>query len=222
MMVQALLLLPRLVVTPPARLVVVPPHRAAARQFSAPGVRLGEDGGKTARGAEQLQAAISNVQARGASVQMCSVSSRSEALFDGENETDFKESLIYKKGDSEAAGVKDPKVAKVFQVENTRGDASGLIGGRGGGGEEDNLRPEEDPEDGPAPVPIIWGKRSQSTDVALIGITIASFALTVYLTVCLTEYKDTLITQKKLDKALKPIRWRQDIMLLMLFYRFVV
>ena len=136
----------------------------------------------------------------------------------GENETDFKESLIYKKGDSEAAGVKDPKVAKVFQVENTRGDASGLIGGRGGGGEEDNLRPEEDPEDGPAPVPIIWGKRSQSTDVALIGIKIASFALTVYLTVCLTEYKDTLITQKKLDKPLKPIRWRQDIMLLMLFY----
>ena len=59
MMVQALLLLPRLVVTPPARLVVVPPHHAATRQFSAPGVRLGEDGGKTARGAEQLQAAIS-------------------------------------------------------------------------------------------------------------------------------------------------------------------
>ena len=75
MMVQALLLLPRLVVTPPARLVVVPPHRAATRQFSAPGVRLGEDGGKTARGAEQLQAAMSNVQARGASVQMCSATS---------------------------------------------------------------------------------------------------------------------------------------------------
>ena len=72
MMVQALLLLPRLVVTPPARLVVVPPHRAATRQFSVPGVRLGEDGGMTARGAEQLQAAINNVQARGASVQMCS------------------------------------------------------------------------------------------------------------------------------------------------------
>ena len=67
MMVQALLLLPRLVVTPPARLVVVPPHRAATRQFSAPGVRLGEDGGRTARGAELLQAAISNVQARGGS-----------------------------------------------------------------------------------------------------------------------------------------------------------
>ena len=78
MMVQALLLLPRLVVTPPARLVVVPPHRAATRQFSAPGVRLGEDGGRTARGAEQQLAAISNVQARGASVQMCSVTRDSD------------------------------------------------------------------------------------------------------------------------------------------------
>ena len=78
MMVQALLLLPRLVVTPPARLVVVPPLRAAARQFSAPGVRLGEDGGKTARGAEQLQAAMSNAQARGGSVQMCSASRDSD------------------------------------------------------------------------------------------------------------------------------------------------
>ena len=66
MMVQALLLLPRLVVTPPPRLVVVPPHRAATRQFSVPGVRLGEDGGRTARGrAVLLQAAISNVQASG-------------------------------------------------------------------------------------------------------------------------------------------------------------
>ena len=67
MMVQALLLLPRLlVVTPPARPVVVPPHRAATRQFSVPGVRLGEDGGRTARGrAVLLQAAISNVQASG-------------------------------------------------------------------------------------------------------------------------------------------------------------
>ena len=72
MMVQALLLLPRLVVTPPGRLVVLPPHRAATRQFSAPGVRLGEDGGRAARGAEQLQAAMSNAQARGGSVQMCS------------------------------------------------------------------------------------------------------------------------------------------------------
>ena len=70
MMLQALLLLPRLVVTPPGRLVVLPPHRAATRQFSAAGVRFGEDGGMTARGAEQLQAAISNVQARGASVQL--------------------------------------------------------------------------------------------------------------------------------------------------------
>ena len=67
MMVQALLLLPRLlVVTPPARPVVVPPHRAATRQFSVPGVRLGEDGGRTARGrAVLLQAAISSVQASG-------------------------------------------------------------------------------------------------------------------------------------------------------------
>ena len=78
MMVQALLLLPRLVVTSPARLVVVPPLRAAARQFSAPGVRLGEDGGRTASGAEQLQAAMSNVQARGASVQMCSATRDSD------------------------------------------------------------------------------------------------------------------------------------------------
>ena len=78
MMVQALLLLPRLVVTPPARLVVVPPHRAATRQFSTPGVRLGEDGGRTARGAEQLRAAISNVQARGGSMQMCSVTRDSD------------------------------------------------------------------------------------------------------------------------------------------------
>ena len=70
MMVQALLLLPRLVGTPPARLVGTPPHRAATRQFSAPGLRLGEDDGKTARGAEQLQTAMDNVQARCASVQM--------------------------------------------------------------------------------------------------------------------------------------------------------
>ena len=79
MMVQALLLLPRLlVVTPPARPVVVPPHRAATRQFSVPGVRLGEDGGRTARGAEQQLAAIRNVQARSASVQMCSVTRDSD------------------------------------------------------------------------------------------------------------------------------------------------
>ena len=46
MMVQALLLLPRLVVTPPNRLVVVPSHRAAAvRRFTAPGMQLGEHGG---------------------------------------------------------------------------------------------------------------------------------------------------------------------------------
>ena len=50
MMVQALLLLPRLVVTPPARLAVVPPHRAAVRRFTAPPV----GGGRPARGAEPL------------------------------------------------------------------------------------------------------------------------------------------------------------------------
>jgi hypothetical protein len=72
MMVHALLLLPRLVVTPPARLVVAPPHRAAVRRFTAPGVQLGEDGGRPARSAEQLLAARSNAQARGGSVQMCS------------------------------------------------------------------------------------------------------------------------------------------------------
>ena len=56
-MVQALLLLPRLVVTPPARLAVAPPHCAAVRRFTAPGVQLGEDGGRPARGAEQLRTA---------------------------------------------------------------------------------------------------------------------------------------------------------------------
>eukprot|EP00321_Phaeocystis_globosa_P009515 CAMPEP_0118845814 /NCGR_PEP_ID=MMETSP1162-20130426/90204_1 /TAXON_ID=33656 /ORGANISM="Phaeocystis Sp, Strain CCMP2710" /LENGTH=229 /DNA_ID=CAMNT_0006777973 /DNA_START=161 /DNA_END=847 /DNA_ORIENTATION=- len=50
MMVQALLLLPRLVVTPPARLAVVTPHRAAVRRFTAPPV----GGGRPARGAEPL------------------------------------------------------------------------------------------------------------------------------------------------------------------------
>ena len=68
MMVQALILLPRLVVTPPARLVVVPPHRAAVRHFSAPGA-LSEDGGRPARGAEQLMGTTSIARAR---VQMCS------------------------------------------------------------------------------------------------------------------------------------------------------
>ena len=72
MMVQALLLLPRLVVTPPARLVVVPSHRAAVRRFTASGAQLGEDGGKPAHDAEQLLDTISTAQARGGSVQMCS------------------------------------------------------------------------------------------------------------------------------------------------------
>jgi hypothetical protein len=72
MMVQALLFLPRLVVTPPARLVVVQPHCAAVRRFTAPGVQLGEDGGRPTRRAEQLLAVRSNAQARGGSVQMCS------------------------------------------------------------------------------------------------------------------------------------------------------
>ena len=77
-MVQALLLLPRLVVTPPARLVVAPPQSAAVRRFTAPGVQLGEDGGRPARGAEQLLAARSNAQARGGSVQMCSATRDSD------------------------------------------------------------------------------------------------------------------------------------------------
>ena len=77
-MVQALLLLPRLVVTPPARLVVVPPHCAAVRRFTAPGVQLGEEGGRPARDAEQLLAAMSNAQARGGSVQMCSATRDSD------------------------------------------------------------------------------------------------------------------------------------------------
>jgi hypothetical protein len=78
MMVQALMFLPRLVVTPPARLVVVQPQSAAVRRFTAPGVQLGEDGGRPARGAEQLLAARSNAQARGGSVQMCSATRDSD------------------------------------------------------------------------------------------------------------------------------------------------
>ena len=78
MMVQALLLLPRLGVTPPARLVVAPPHSIAIRRFTAPGVQLGEGGGRPARDAEQLPAARSNVQARGGSVQMCSATRDSD------------------------------------------------------------------------------------------------------------------------------------------------
>ena len=72
MMVKARLLLPRLVVTPPARLVVVPPRSAAVRRFTAPGMQLGEHGGRPARGVEQLLGTISTAQARGGSVQMCS------------------------------------------------------------------------------------------------------------------------------------------------------
>ena len=60
MMVQALILLPRLV--------VVPSHRAAVRHFTA----LSEDGGRPARGVEQLLGTMNTAQARGASVQMCS------------------------------------------------------------------------------------------------------------------------------------------------------
>jgi hypothetical protein len=78
MMVQALMFLPRLVVTPPARLVVVQPQSAAVRRFTAPGVQRGEDGGRPARGAEQLRAAMSNAQARGGSVQMCSATRDSD------------------------------------------------------------------------------------------------------------------------------------------------
>ena len=70
-MIQALLLVPRLVVTPPARLVVVPPHCAGVRRFTTPGVKLGEDG-RPANGAEQLLGAISTERVRGGSVLMCS------------------------------------------------------------------------------------------------------------------------------------------------------
>ena len=72
MMVKARLLLPRLVVTPPARLVVVPPRSAAVRRFTAPGMQLGKHGGRPARGAEQLLVTMSTAQARGGCVQMCS------------------------------------------------------------------------------------------------------------------------------------------------------
>ena len=71
MMVQALMLLPRLVVTPPARLVVVPPHSAGVRRFTAPDVQLGEDG-RPAHGAEQLPGAIGTAVVRGGNVLMCS------------------------------------------------------------------------------------------------------------------------------------------------------
>ena len=77
MMVQALLLLPRLVVTPPARLVVVPPHRAAVRRFTAPDA-LSEDCGMPARGAEQLLGTMSTAPGRGKSVQMCSATRHSD------------------------------------------------------------------------------------------------------------------------------------------------
>ena len=79
MTIQSLLLLPRLVVTPPAQLLVVPPQRAAIRRFTAPGVQqLGEDFGRPARGALQLLAAMSNAQARGGSMQMCSATCHSD------------------------------------------------------------------------------------------------------------------------------------------------
>ena len=78
MMVQALLLLPRLVVTPPARLVVVPSHPAAARRFTAPGMQLSKHGGRPARGVEKLLVTMSTAQARGGSVQMCSATRGSD------------------------------------------------------------------------------------------------------------------------------------------------
>ena len=77
MMVQALLLLPRLVVTPPARLVVVPSHLAAVRRFTAPDA-LSEDCGMPARGAEQLLGTMSTAPGRGKSVQMCSATRYSD------------------------------------------------------------------------------------------------------------------------------------------------
>jgi len=62
-MIQTLLLGSRLVVTPPFRHVAIP-------RFNAPGLQLGEYGGRPAHGAEQLLAAMSSTQARGGSVQM--------------------------------------------------------------------------------------------------------------------------------------------------------
>ena len=76
-MVQALMLLPVLVVTPPARLVVVPSHLAAVRRFIAPGAQLGEDGGRPARGVEQLLGTMSTAQTRGRA-QMCSATRYSD------------------------------------------------------------------------------------------------------------------------------------------------
>ena len=64
MMVQALLFLPRLVVTPPARLVVVPPRSAAVRRFTAPGMQLGEDDSRPARGVEQLLGTLGTAELR--------------------------------------------------------------------------------------------------------------------------------------------------------------
>jgi hypothetical protein len=58
--------------------VVVPPQSAAVRRFTAPGVQRGEDGGRPARGAEQLLAARINAQARGGSAQMCSATRDSD------------------------------------------------------------------------------------------------------------------------------------------------
>ena len=78
MMVQALLLLPRLVVMPPNRLVVVPSHLAAVRRFTAPGMQLSKHGGRPARGVEQLLGTIRTAQARGGSLQMCSAARGSE------------------------------------------------------------------------------------------------------------------------------------------------
>ena len=65
MMVQALMLLPRLVVTPPARLVVVPPHRCST---------LHRTRRATWRGwqAEQLLGATGTAAVRGGRVLMCS------------------------------------------------------------------------------------------------------------------------------------------------------
>ena len=78
MMVKARLLLSRLVVTPPARLVVVPPRSAAVRRFTAPGMQLGEHGGRPARGVEQLLGTIRTAQARSGSTQTCSAARGSE------------------------------------------------------------------------------------------------------------------------------------------------
>ena len=56
---------------------MVPSHLAAVRRFIAPGAQLGEDGGRPARGVEQLLGTMSTAQTRGRA-QMCSATRYSD------------------------------------------------------------------------------------------------------------------------------------------------